>query len=41
MTAIELPEKLVCKRCGHDWTPRKGVVKICPKCKSKYWGKAK
>jgi uncharacterized OB-fold protein len=23
-----------CKRCGHEWFPRKKDVRICPKCKS-------
>ncbi len=27
-----------CKRCGHDWTPRKEGRPIrCGKCKSPYW----
>ena len=33
---------LLCKKCGHKWTPRNGEIKICPKCKTKYWnGKKK
>ena len=30
-----------CKRCGHEWNPRKPGVKpvVCPKCKSPYWDK--
>lgn len=28
-----------CKRCKHSWIPRSQVLpKICPKCKSKFWG---
>ena len=33
---IEL-QKLLCKRCGYKWTPRKTEIRICPKCKSPYW----
>jgi len=33
--------KLKCGRCGHNWTPRKEEVRICPKCKSPYWDKPK
>jgi len=29
--------KISCKRCKHEWTPRKEEVKVCPKCKSPYW----
>jgi len=32
--------KFVCKRCGHEWTPRSELrPKVCPnlKCKSPYW----
>lgn len=29
--------QLVCKRCGHQWVPRKADVRICPKCKSYLW----
>jgi len=29
--------KLKCKRCAHEWAPRKPVVLLCPKCKSAYW----
>jgi Zn finger protein HypA/HybF involved in hydrogenase expression len=34
--SMELP-KLQCKRCGHEWIPRKKEVRICPKCSSPYW----
>ena len=35
-------EKLKCKRCGHQWYPRKPKKpKVCPKCKSPYWNKIK
>jgi hypothetical protein len=30
-----------CKRCSHEWTPRRRNVTICPKCKSPYWNKEK
>lgn len=39
MTEIDLPE-LKCKRCGHKWIPR-GIVTMCPDCKSKYWNQEK
>ncbi len=26
-------QKMICKRCGHEWVPRKEEVIICPKCK--------
>lgn len=29
--------KVKCKRCAHEWTPRKGEVRRCAKCKSPYW----
>lgn len=32
---------LICKRCDHDWYPRKTEVRICPKCKSPYWDRPK
>lgn len=32
---------LICKRCGHKWTPRKIEVRICPKCKSAWWDRDK
>lgn len=30
-----------CKRCGHNWSPRKPnrKPKVCPNCKSPYWDK--
>lgn len=30
-----------CKRCNNEWEPRLEKVKICPKCKSKYWNQDK
>jgi len=33
---VDLPE-LHCYRCGNTWTPRARVVRICPRCKSRYW----
>ncbi len=28
---------LHCYRCIYSWYPRAPVVRICPRCKSKYW----
>lgn len=28
---------LHCYRCIYSWYPRSPVVRICPRCKSKYW----
>ena len=28
---------LVCKKCGHEWSPRKSDIKRCPSCKSVKW----
>ena len=33
--------KLVCKRCGHKWVPKKEEIRQCPKCKSVWWDKEK
>jgi len=33
---IELP-KLICQKCGHEWIPRQGEIRQCPKCKSVWW----
>lgn len=33
--------KIKCKRCGHEWSPRKTEIRMCPKCKSPYFDKAK
>ena len=32
-----------CKRCPHEWIPRKkdGEPIVCPSCKSPYWNKEK
>lgn len=30
-------KKLICKRCGHDWTSTKRYSRRCPKCKSLHW----
>jgi len=38
---IQLPKKLECKRCGHQWIPRTDDVRQCPKCKSAHWDKEK
>jgi predicted nucleotidyltransferase len=36
MRELDLPQ-LHCYRCGTTWTPRVLVVRICPRCKSRYW----
>ncbi len=28
---------LGCYRCGNVWRPRRAPVRLCPRCKSKYW----
>lgn len=33
--------KLKCKRCEHEWIPKKEEVRQCPKCKSAWWDKEK
>lgn len=40
MQELEIPE-LHCYRCGNTWTPRGRVIRICPRCKSKYWDEPK
>lgn len=33
-----------CERCDHEWVPRKDTEvepKVCPKCKSPYWDRAR
>ena len=33
-----------CLRCGHEWVPFKSSVeqpRVCPRCKSPYWNKAR
>jgi predicted Zn-ribbon and HTH transcriptional regulator len=33
-----------CERCGHEWVPRGEVdtePRVCPKCKSPYWNRAR
>ena len=37
MSAVHLPSKLECKKCGHRWIPRTTDVRICPRCKSARW----
>lgn len=33
---------LKCLRCDHKWSPRRPEKpRICPKCKSPYWDKAR
>ncbi len=31
--------KLLCKRCGHQWVPRREDIVKCPKCQSPYWSR--
>jgi uncharacterized protein len=38
--AIEIPQ-LHCYRCGNSWVPRASIVRICPRCKSRYWDEPK
>lgn len=33
---IDIP-KLICLRCGHEWTPKKKEIRQCPHCKSVWW----
>jgi predicted nucleotidyltransferase len=40
MREVEIPQ-LHCYRCGNTWTPRGRVVRICPRCKSRYWDEPK
>jgi len=38
---VELSQ-LKCNRCEWEWFPRAlALPKICPKCKSPYWNKAR
>ena len=31
-----------CERCKHSWKRRsEAIPKVCPKCKSPYWNKAR
>jgi len=33
---------LTCRKCGHEWFKRQaGRPEKCPKCKTKYWDRAK
>ena len=36
-------DKLLCLRCGHEWTPRNlnKLPKVCPNCKSTNWNRLK
>lgn len=40
MHEVDLP-LLHCYRCGNTWTPRRPVVRICPRCKSPYFDEPK
>lgn len=33
--------RLQCKRCSHAWIPRGSEVRVCAKCHSPYWDRAK
>lgn len=37
MMIIKLNKKVECKRCFHNWTPRKENVRCCPNCHSAWW----
>lgn len=41
MKGVKIAPKLKCKRCQHEWRPRKSEVVCCPKCRSPYWNKDK
>jgi len=28
-----------CKKCGHQWIPRKKEIRQCPKCKTAWFDK--
>lgn len=30
-----------CDSCGHEWTPKLEMPKVCPECKNPYWNKTK
>ncbi len=32
---------LKCKKCGHEWIPRKARVFVCPKCHTPDWKEEK
>jgi uncharacterized protein len=34
---IENPPRGRCYRCGYVWSPRHPPIKLCPRCKSKFW----
>ncbi len=36
MKKLKLPT-LRCKKCGHQWIPRREKVTICPVCKRRTW----
>ena len=36
---IKIKKQLKCKRCGHEWNPRKEEIRQCPNCKSAWWDK--
>ena len=40
MKKFKLPT-IKCKRCGHEWSPRVKEVRMCAKCKTPYFDKAK
>lgn len=36
---VKIKYQLKCKRCRHEWNPRKPDVRVCPHCHSPYWDK--
>lgn len=40
MMEVTLPD-LHCYRCGNSWSPRRRVVRLCPRCKSTLWDEPK
>jgi len=38
---VKLTNKIICKRCGKIWLPRKSEIRMCPKCKSPWFDTSK
>ncbi len=34
---LRYKKRVQCKKCNHQWIPRKLDVRVCPKCKSAWW----
>ena len=30
-------KKIKCKRCLHEWIPRKSEIRMCPRCKTPWF----